>query len=343
MWIPILLLAVGFVLLIKGGDWFVDGATGIARRLHLPELLIGATVVSIGTTLPEVMVSAGAALQGSGSIAYGNAIGSIICNTSLIAALTIAISPCKAARKSLVLPVTFFFVAAVFYSGVAYFYGTFSRAIGIVLLCLFVLYMTLTVLRMKKSSQDGKAVVSDNAEATEAALETLSGEDHTVESGKNKDSLLKDIVLLVLGAVLIAFGADFLVDNAIIIAQKCGVSETVIGLTIVALGTSLPELVTAVTSLVKGHGSLSLGNIIGANLFNLVLVSGTAVTISPFAVPATSTIGGINSSLVLDIPVMFTVMLLLTVPPLVKQKLSRWQGILMLGIYAAFCVLQFTI
>ena len=106
--VPVLLLAVGFVLLIKGGDWFVDGATGIARRFHLPEILIGATVVSIGTTLPEVMVSAGAAAGGNGSIAYGNAIGSIICNTSLIAAITISVKPGAAARKSMILPVAFF-------------------------------------------------------------------------------------------------------------------------------------------------------------------------------------------------------------------------------------------
>ena len=151
------------------------------------------------------------------------------------------------------------------------------------------------------------------------------------------------LVLLVLGAVLIAFGADFLVDNAIIIAEKFGVSEKVIGLTIVALGTSLPELVTAITSLVKGHGSLSLGNIIGANLFNLVLVSGAAITINPFDLPVSSLLGGINSSLIIDIPVMFAVMLILTVPTLCKEKLSRWQGIVMLGIYTAFCTLQFVI
>ena len=343
MWIPILMLAVGFILLIKGGDWFVDGASGIARRLHLPEILIGATVVSIGTTLPEVMVSAGAAMQGSGSIAYGNAIGSIICNTSLIAALTIAIKPAKAARKSLVLPVAFFFGAAAIYCLVSYVFGTFSRLTGIILLAMFVVYMVSTVLRMKKSSDAGRTVPQDDAAETEAALEAISGEDHTVESEAKgtKDSLLKDIILLVLGAVLIAFGADFLVDNAIIIAEKFGVSEKVIGLTIVALGTSLPELVTAVTSLIKGHGSLSLGNIIGANLFNLVLVSGAAISINPFEVPVSGLIGGINSSLVLDIPVMLVVMLILTVPTLVKEKLSRWQGILMLGIYAAFCALQF--
>ena len=149
--------------------------------------------------------------------------------------------------------------------------------------------------------------------------------------------------MLVAGAVLIAFGADLLVDNAIVLAEALGVSEKVIGLTIVALGTSLPELVTAITSLIKGHGSLSLGNIIGANLFNLVLVSGAAVTINPFDVPVSGLIGGINSSLVIDIPIMLLVMVILTVPTLIKEKLSRWQGIVMLGIYAAFCVLQFAI
>lgn len=348
MVIPILLLLVGFVLLIKGGDWFVDGATGIARRFHLPEILIGATVVSIGTTLPEVMVSAGAAMQGSGSIAYGNAIGSIICNTALIAALTIAIKPGAAARKSLVIPVVFFFASAAIYCFAAYVLGTFSRLIGIVLLVTFVTYMVSTVVRMKKSAASVATVQAEEQGQTavsEVELEMLSGEDHVIESKATgtKDSLLKDIVLLVIGAVLIAFGADFLVDNAIIIAQSLGVSEKVIGLTIVALGTSLPELVTAITSLVKGHGSLSLGNIIGANLFNLVLVSGAAVTISPFAVPVSGLIGGMNSSLVLDIPVMFVVMLLLTVPTMLKEKLSRWQGVVLLGIYAAFCVLQFSI
>ncbi len=348
MLIPILLLAVGFVLLIKGGDWFVDGATGIARRFHLPELLIGATVVSIGTTLPEVMVSAGAAFQGSGSIAYGNAIGSIICNTSLIAALTIAIKPGPAARKSMVLPVAFFFGAAALYCGIAYFSGTFSRMVGILLLCVFLVYMISTVLRMKKTAASVETVMIEEefgAMTSEESLEAHSGEDHVVESVKEgtKDSLLKDIILLVLGAALIAVGADLLVDNAILVAEKCGVSEKVIGLTIVALGTSLPELVTAITALLKGHGSLSLGNIIGANLFNLVLVSGAAITINPFDIPVSGTIAGINSSLVLDIPVMLAVMMIMTIPTLFREKLSRWQGILLLGIYTAFCILQFVI
>lgn len=322
MFTAIILLVIGFILLIKGGDWFVDGATGIARRFHLPELLIGATVVSIGTTLPEVMVSAGAAIQGSGSIAYGNAIGSIICNTALIAAITIAIKPGVAERKTMVIPVSFFYVSAMVYCLAAYVLGRFSLVIGIVLLAIFLIYMGTTVLRMK---------------STATTIEEVN------EVEEEQSSLVKDIVLLIVGAAVIAVGADLLVDNAILIAEHLGVSEKVIGLTIVALGTSLPELVTAITSLVKGHGSLSLGNIIGANLFNLVLVSGTAITLNPFEVPVSGLINGINASLILDIPVMLGVMAILTIPTLIKQRISRWQGILLLCIYTAFCVLQFTI
>jgi len=299
------LFIVGLICLIKGGDWFVDGATGVARKFHLPELLIGATVVSIGTTLPEVMVSTTSALTGHSEIAYGNAIGSVICNTALIAAITVA--------------VLFFFIAAVIYTGVAYFLGYFSRTIGFVLLGIFVVYMVTTVSQMKNSPP----------------AET-GGE----EEGK---SLGINLVLLVIGAALIAVGANLLVTNGTLIAEALGVPESVIALTFVALGTSLPELVTAITSLVKGHGALSLGNVIGANLFNLVLVSGVSVSLAPFSVPQSSVLLGQNASLVLDIPVMLAAMLLLTVPALVRGRLSRVQGILLPVLYFAFCGIQFTL
>ena len=318
MLIPVLLFIVGLLCLIKGGDWFVDGATGIARRFKVPELLIGATVVSIGTTLPEVMVSTTSALTGHGEIAYGNAIGSGICNAALIAAITIAVRPGKVDPKSLRVPVLFFFAAAALYAGVAYTTGYFSRPIGFVLLALFVAYMVCNVLAMK------------NAPAPEEE-----------EEAAEEMSFAKEIGLLILGAVLIAVGANLLVDNGTLIAQALGVPESVIALTFVALGTSLPELVTAITSLAKGHGSLSLGNVIGANVFNLVLVCGMSISVAPFSIPQNSTILGINSSLVMDLPVMFAVMLILTVPALLKGRLSRWQGVLMLCIYAAFCAAQF--
>lgn len=317
MLLSCLLFVVGLVLLIFGGDWFVDASTNIAKKLHIPDLLIGATIVSIGTTLPEVMVSATGALEGHSQIAYGNAIGSIICNTALICAITIAFKPAKVTKKTLYLPVTFFFVAAIFYIYCALNDGYFTRNEGLILLAMFIAYMFLQV----KSALDSK----NNKIEEEIA------------SGKTT----KDILFLVLGAVAIAIGARLLVDNGTIIAQNLGVPESVIALTFVALGTSLPELVTAITSLIKGHGLLSLGNIIGANLFNLVLVSGVAITLNPFKVPTDKTIMGMNASFVIDIPLMLGVMLILTLPPLIKGKLYRWQGILLLALYASYCFFQF--
>ena len=324
MLVPVLLFIVGLLFLIKGGDWFVDGASALARRFHLPELLIGATVVSIGTTLPEVMVSTMSAVSGHGEIAYGNAIGSVICNSALIAAITIAVRPGKVDPKTLRVPVAFFFAAAAIYCVAAYAMGEFTRPLGFVMLAMFVAYMVANVLQMKKAPAAAEA----EAEAENAGEEM---------------SLAKTLVLLVLGAVLIALGANLLVDNGTLIAQALGVPESVIALTFVALGTSLPELVTAITSLAKGHGALSLGNVIGANVFNLVLVSGVSAVVAPFTIPQNSMLFGHNASLVLEFPVMFAVMLLLTVPALIKGRLSRPQGIALLCIYAAFCVVQFTI
>lgn len=325
MLVAVLLFAVGLVLLIKGGDWFVDGATGIARKFHVPELLIGATVVSIGTTLPEVMVSTTSALSGHGEISYGNAIGSVICNTALIAAISVAAKPSKIDKKTLRIPVFFFFAAAIYYSVIAYATGRFSRVTGINLLLMFAVYIGVQVYFALKASKNG----SQSKENEDGA--------------ENENKLIKDLVLLVIGAALIALGANLLVDNGIIIANSLGVPESVIALTFVALGTSLPELVTAITSLRKGHGLLSLGNVIGANLFNLVLVSGVSVALAPFDIPSSKLIMGRNSSLLVDIPVMFAVMLILTVPPMISGKLKRWQGILLLAVYAAFCIFQFAV
>lgn len=317
MLVPVLLFIVGLVCLIKGGDWFVGGATGIARRFRLPELLIGATVVSVGTTLPEVMVSTTSALGGHGEIAYGNAVGSIICNTALIAALTVAVRPGKVDKAALKTPVAFFFLAAVFYSAVAYTTGFFSRVVGLALLALFAAYVVVTVRQMKTQPHDGQA--------------------------EQELPLWRELLQLVVGAALIAVGANLLVENGTRIAQAMGVPESVVALTFVALGTSLPELATAVISLVKGHSALSLGNIIGANLFNLVLVSGVSVALSPFTIPQSAMLAGHNASLVLDIPVMFAVMLLLTVPALLRGRLARWQGVVLLCVYAAFCAVQFSL
>ena len=317
----VLLFCIGLVMLIKGGDWFVDGAVGVAHRYKLPEILIGATIVSIGTTIPEVMVSSIAAAAGQSQTAYGNAIGSCICNTALIAAVTIAAKSVQDIdAKAFRTPIIFFFLAAVFYSAVAYTSGVFSRLIGILLLAFFVVYMVITVRQAINNR-----VVTDSEDAGE----------------EEEKPLWKNLVLLIGGAAIIAVGANLLVDNGQIIAMGLGVPESVIALTFIALGTSLPELVTAIRSLLKGHSSLSLGNIIGANLFNLVFVSGMAITINPFSIPSEKLIAGQNASLVVDIPVMFATMILMTLPALLTKKLRRWQGIILLLIYFSYVAFQF--
>lgn len=323
----IILFIVGLILLIKGGDWFVDGATGIAERFHIPEILIGATVVSIGTTLPEVMVSATSAAKGIGDMAYGNAIGSIICNTALVSAITIAVKPALVDKKSLRFPVACFFVAAIFYAAVAYITQGFSRASGIILLAMFVAYMVMIVRQAFKSPSDG----ADKSEEDKGDEE------------KKESPLWKELVLLVVGASAIALGANLLVDNGTYIATAIGVPASVIALTFVALGTSLPELVTAITSLAKGHGALSLGNVIGANIFNLVLVSGISITIAPFDIPVEKTIAGMNASFVMDLPIMLFVMAFMTLPALIRGKLSRVQGIVLLAVYFAYVICQFVL
>lgn len=320
MIVTVLLFVLGLILLIKGGDWFVDGATSVARKFNVPDILIGATVVSIGTTLPEVMVSTTSALTGHGDIAYGNAIGSIICNTALIAAITIAVVPSVVDRKSLRLPMTFFYIAAAIYVIIAATTGRFSRLIGVLFLLMFVVYIVLSVMAARSGQ-------------------------HAAEEEDDNDEVLplwKTIVYIVLGAICIAVGANLLVEKGTLIAEGLGVPESVIALTMVALGTSLPELVTAITSVIKGRGLISLGNIIGANLFNLVLVNGMASAASPYLIPNNSTIAGVNSTLIVDMPVMLLVMSILVVPGYIKGRVSRWQGVLLLCIYAGFCIYQFT-
>ncbi len=324
MLMSVILFAVGLVLLIKGGDWFVDGATGIAKRFNLPDIVVGATVVSIGTTLPEVMVSTTGALQGSGAMAYGNAIGSIICNTALIAAISIVCNPGPVNTKSMKTPAIFFFLASALYCLASYVLGTFPRWMGFVMLSIFVVYMVLTVRNGMKNPD--------------------SVEEEEEEEGKQR-TLVMELLLLVAGAAVIAVGADLLVEHGQVIALGLGVPDTVVALLFVALGTSLPELVTTITSLRSGHASLGVGNVIGANVFNLVLVSGVAVSLAPFDVPCENFLldTGLNMSLVFEIPVMLGVMSLMIFPTLASKKLARWQGILLLGIYAAFCVCQFVL
>lgn len=312
------ILIIGFILLIKAADSFVDSSVIIAKILKVPEIIIGATIVSIGTTLPETIVSAMSAAEGHGDLAYGNAIGSIFCNTALISGISLLFSPGKIDSNALKKVTKFFFGSFAIYVFIAYFYGKFTRVVGIILFSIFVFYMI-------------DNIVNSHGDSMNA-----------IDSSKQDSNvIIKSFMVLVVSAIVIAFASNLLIDSGTKIATRFGVPEVVIGLTIIALGTSLPELSTAVTSIIKGHSNLSIGNIVGANFFNIVTVTGIAAIVGPFSIPTAKTIGGISSSLVIEVPLVLIVMLILCVPSLIRGRTSRWQGVALLTIYAVFLIYQY--
>lgn len=308
----IILFVAGLVLICIGGDRLVDAAVAIARKLGIPQIVVGATIVSLGTTLPEILVSTTAAFDGSAAIAAGNAFGSIICNTSLIAGLTQTLRPAKKVEfSSIAWRSAFFFVTLAAANVYGYVTGAFNHPAGIVLLLLFGLYAYLNIRRSGAEGGDG---------------------DDQQEQGQEV-SLPRQFLILAVCAALLYVGANLLVDNGIFIAQAIGVPERVIAVTFIALGTSLPELVTSIMSLVKGYGNVGLGNVIGANILNLLLVIGIPSAVAGIPLE--------RSTVTVDMPLALGVMAVLLAPILIRKKASRLQGVALLGIYAAYCVMSF--
>ena len=306
----VLLFILGLILICAGGDRLVDAAVAIAKKLNIPEIVVGATIVSLGTTLPEILVSTTAAFDGSAAIAAGNAFGSIICNTALIAGLTQTIRPAeKVGAASLAWRSAFFF----FVIGVMEIYGcitgAYNRTFGVLLLLAFIVYACLNV-RLSSGEEDEEE--ADSAEEI---------------------SIPKQLLILAACAALLYVGANLLVDNGILIAQALGVPERVIAVTFIALGTSLPELVTSLMSLIKGYGNVGLGNVIGANILNMLLVIGIPAVVQG--------IGLERQTLMVDIPLAILVMAVLLVPILIRKKSSRVQGLALLGIYILYCIVSF--
>ena len=311
-----ILLLVGFILLIKGADFFVEGSSSLAGILKVPSVIIGLTIVAMGTSAPEASVSINAALAGSNDIAISNVVGSNIFNGLVVVGICAFLHSFMPHGEILKRDMPLNILVTVVLC-LMFFDGSLSRIEGAVLLLGMIVYLGFMIYSARKNREEG-------------------------EPGKIL-SLPRSLLYIAGGLAAVIFGGDLVVDKACIIATNFGVSQNFIGLTIIAIGTSLPELVTAITSLRKGHGLLSLGNIIGANLFNLVLVSGVSILLSPFDLPNSKQIGAYNASLVVDIPVMLSVMLILTIPPLIKGRMTRLQGIILLAIYAAFCIFQFAL
>ncbi len=309
----VLLFILGLVLICLGGDRLVDAAVAIAKKLGIPQIVVGATIVSLGTTLPEVLVSTTAAFDGSAAIAAGNAFGSIICNTALIAGLTQTIRPSKKIEAAAIRwRGIFFFAVLAGMNLYAYLTQKFNRPAGVVLLLLFAVYAYLNI---KKAGSEGE--------------ESEEEEDEKKESGP----IWKHLLILVVCAVLLYFGANLLVDNGILIAEALGVPERVIAVTFIALGTSLPELVTSLVSIIKGYGNVGLGNIVGANILNMLVVIGIPSAIAGIPLE--------RSTILVDMPLGFLVMAVLLIPILIRKKSSRIQGIALLAIYAVYCITSF--
>ena len=307
--LELVLLVVGFILLIKGADWFVDGAVGIAEKFGIPQLVIGLTIVAMGTSAPEAAVSISAAMKGSADITIGNIVGSNIMNILIILGLSAVITPLAVARSTVKIETPFVILITLVLLAMGW-DGTITFMDGIILWALFIAYLAYLFMLARKQQ----------------ALGGLEEE----EEEKKPLSLPKALLLIVIGMVLIILGSNLAVEGATGLARFFGLSERFIGLTIVALGTSLPELVTSVAAARKKAADIAIGNIVGSNIFNILFVVGTSSLIIPIT---------FAESFRLDTAVAAAVALLLLVCCAPKKRLNRGAGILMLVCYILYFIL----
>ncbi len=304
------LIIIGFIFLIASADLLVDGSSGIAKKFHIPEIIIGLTIVSIGTSMPELFVSITSALEGHSDMSIGNIIGSNLSNLLLILGLSAIIKPVVFQKETRLyeIPMCLFFTIALMIfcntnNGI-------SRIEGIVLLLLFCVFLGYTIFMGIKESK------------------TNLEKDENKEEEKN-NSILKNIILVILGIIGLKVGGDLTVDNAVNVANYFNISEKIISLTILAIGTSLPELVTSVTAAIKGNSDIAIGNIIGSNIFNILLILGVASIIKPITY---------NITYNFDISILLVATVILALFPFIppKDKMSRVNGIIYFLMYIAY-------
>ncbi|RSD26838.1 calcium/sodium antiporter [Mesobacillus subterraneus] len=309
-----LLLIIGFALLIKGADFFVEGSSNIATLLRVPPLLVGLTIVAFGTSSPEATVSIIAALEGSSEVSMGNVIGSNIFNITLVVGITAMITPLAVESTTIRKEIPFTMLASVALAVVANDIALqvtntnlITRSEGIILLLFFMIFLYYII----------EIALNNREPVADAAAVKAGG-----TWGKN-------ILFTLGGLAAIIFGGDMVVDNALTIALSWGMSETLAGLTIVAVGTSLPELITSITAALKKKSEIALGNIVGSNIFNILFVLGTAATISPLAV---------NDKIFTDIGIMIVLTIVLLMFSRTKFKVSKVEGAILAAGYIAYLV-----
>lgn len=314
----VILVIIGFVLLIKGADLLVDGAGNIAKRFHIPEIIIGLTIVSIGTSMPELVVSVKSALDGHSDIAVGNVIGSNIANMFLILGVCSVIKSLEFKRETRLIenPFTLFVTCLLFVlfnNGGTENAHLITRFEGIILISLFVIFIIYNAIMAKK------------------------GESFDVEDGEKQEviqvemSMLRAIMYVILGIVGLKFGGDLVVNSCVAIAKSFGISEELISLTIVAISTSLPELITSITATRKGETDMAIGNIIGSNIFNIVLILGVSAILCPINY-------AVSYNKYMIVLIMGTIMLCLYPFVGTKNKMTRSNGIPFVFIYALYMI-----
>lgn len=305
IFIAIALLIVGFVMLTKGADWFVDGSSALAFRLGIPQLVIGLTIVAMGTSAPEAAVSITSALKGNEGITVGNVVGSNIMNILLILGIASVIVPLAVQKSTRMIEIPYMIAITVLFGVLGYTGEMVTRVEGGILWIAFLIYLGYLLWMAKKGKEDN-------------------------EPDEKQKSLPVQLLMILAGLICIVLGSDFVVDGATEIAKVIGISERIIGLTIVAFGTSLPELVTSVTAARRGNADIAIGNIVGSNVFNILFVAGTSALISPIV---------FESKFVLDTAVATATAVLLLVCVCNKEgKLKRSGGIIMLAAYAVYFV-----
>ena len=310
MFIQTMLIIIGFILLIKGADILVEGSSQVAKKLNISEIIIGLTIVSIGTSMPELFVSTTSALQGYSDLSIGNIVGSNICNLLLILGLSSIIRPVEFKRQTKLIENPILIVCSIIFFLICNINNDINRKEGFILIIVFISFLFYTIY-MGIRSQKNNTIIQ-------------------IEENKNL-SLIKNIIFIILGISLLKIGGDFVVYNSKMIATTLKVSEKIIGLTIVAIGTSLPELVTSVTAAIKGDSDIAIGNIIGSNIFNMLMIIGITSIIKPIEYNITY-----NYQMI----VLFIGMILMLIYPFIKpkNKLSRWKGLVLLILYLLYLV-----
>ena len=320
----LIILIVGFVLLIKGADFFVEGSSAVAKRLRIPSMIIGMTIVAMGTSLPECAVSVTASLTGNNSLAISNAVGSNIFNLLVVCGVCTLFVPLAVQKSTLQKE----FPLSIFCAGLLLLLGylgmTLGRIDGILFLIIFTGYLIRSVKRARRTTTPD-AISSIQEERISLSEEEI----EQVTSHINLLPAWKCLIFILGGMIAIKYGGDFVVDGASAIAVRLGLSQTLIGLTIIAMGTSLPELVTSIVAARKDEVDMALGNVIGSNIFNILLVLGVAAAISPVAFAWDNMI---------DIAVLIVISVITLIFAWTSKELNRKEGIIMLILYAAYMV-----